>query len=206
MPSPTPPESPTVPHSSETPTAPHSSETPTAPHSSETPTALYFGYTTEVPNLASVEIKTVHPETLLDSPAVFTVIGESHYVGLPALDFHELCSCKPLPSEQTHETPLAVGAEHEFHFESNRLDAQTTVEGKSLDAFPGPDDATVAYRFGPDAWTTIHVASSGDGYETYHTYPEYDLALYTETNLTPTSSGVAGPATETTNQTTKPQR
>ncbi|ELZ95914.1 hypothetical protein C440_06477 [Haloferax mucosum ATCC BAA-1512] len=158
---------------------------PSQPHDS--PTALYFGYASEVPNLASVEVKTVHPATLVDSPAVFTVIGESHYVGLPSLEFHELCSCKPLPSEQTHETPLVADAEHEFRFESDHLDAHTTVEGKSLDEFPGPNESSISYRFGPDAWTTIRVEPSGSGYETYHTYPEYDLALYTRTELDPHS-------------------
>ncbi|WP_396613678.1 hypothetical protein ACH9L7_18520 (plasmid) [Haloferax sp. S1W] len=172
-----------------------SSEIPT-----ETPTALYFGYATEVPDLASVEVKTVHPGTLVGELAVFTVIGESHYVGIPGLDFHELCSCKPLPSEQTHETPLSVGVEREFYFESEQLDARTVVTGAPLDSFPGPDESTVAYRFGPDAWTTIH--ASDIGYETYHTYPEYELALYTETRLTPTTSGTSEFANKTTQQMT----
>ncbi|TQR21880.1 hypothetical protein C9J85_18285 [Haloferax sp. wsp5] len=30
---------------------------------------------------------------------------------------------------------------------------------------------------------TIRIADGG--YETYHTYPEYDLALHTETTMTP---------------------
>ncbi|WP_042665235.1 DUF2617 family protein [Haloferax sp. ATB1] len=149
----------------------------------ETPTELYFGYSADVPDLTTVDVKTVAPATLAGEPAVLTVIGESHYVGLPALDFHELCSCKPLPHERTHETPLSVGAEREFSFESDRLDARTVVEGRPLGDFPGPDDATVAYRFDPDAWTTIRVGDGG--YETYHTYPECDLALYTETTMTP---------------------
>ncbi|QIB77954.1 hypothetical protein G3A49_07300 [Haloferax volcanii] len=149
----------------------------------ETPTELYFGYSADVPDLTTVDVKTVAPATLAGEPAVLTVIGESHYVGMPALDFHELCSCKPLPHERTHRTPLSAGAEREFSFESDRLDARTVVEGRPLEAFPDPDDATVAYRFDPEAWTTIRIADGG--YETYHTYPEYDLALHTETTMTP---------------------
>ena len=166
------------------------------------PTALYFGYTTVAPDLASVEVKTVHPESLLGEPAVFTVIGESHYVGIPTLDFHELCSCKPLSSETTHETPLSVGVDHAFDFESEQLHAQTVVEGRPLDHFPGAGDATVAYRFGPDAWTTIHATDAG--YETYHTYPEYELALYTETRLTLNPSETAEFTAQTAQQTTTP--
>ncbi|RDZ62608.1 hypothetical protein C5B90_15670 [Haloferax sp. Atlit-12N] len=163
------------------PTEPPAASDPSPPV--ETPTELYFGYSADVPDLTTVDVKTVAPATLAGEPAVLTVIGESHYVGLPAFDFHELCSCKPLPHERTHETPLSVGAEREFSFESDRLDARTVVEGRPLGDFPGPDDATVAYRFDPDAWTTIRVGDGG--YETYHTYPECDLALYTETTMTP---------------------
>jgi hypothetical protein len=159
------------------------------------PTALYFGYPTTTPSLDGVEVKRVTPETLQGSPAVLTIIGASHYVGIPSLQFHEICSCRPLPSERTYETPLTRGIEHEFNFERDHLGARTRVEGRPLDAFPGSDDATTAYRFGPDAWTTIRVTDAG--YETYHTYPEYDLALYTETTLTTTHLSDADEVTET---------
>ena len=39
----------------------------------------------------------------------------------------------------------------------------------------------MAYRFGPDASTTIEV--EGGAIETYHTYPEFDLALFTRTTI-----------------------
>lgn len=148
-----------------------------------TPSELYFEYTRETPDLAALDVKTVHPDDLLGSPAVFTVIGESHYVGLPERGFHELCSCKPLSAStgRSHETPLSTGVEREFRFERDRLTATTSVAGRPLAAFPGPDEATVAYRFDPEAWTTIRVGDAG--YETYHTYPEHDLALYTETTF-----------------------
>ncbi|SFK64031.1 hypothetical protein SAMN04487950_0328 [Halogranum rubrum] len=153
----------------------------TSPEPIETPAELYFEYARETPALDELDVKTVHPDDLLGSPAVFTVIGESHYVGLPELDFHELCSCTPLSAEQSHETPLSTDVDREFRFESARIAATTTVVGKPLAAFPGPEESTVAYQFGPDAWTTIRVDDAG--YETYHTYPEHGLALYTETTF-----------------------
>ena len=149
---------------------------------SETPAELHFGYTSAAPDLTAVDVRAVHPDTLLGVPAVFTVIGESHYVGLPAYGFHELCSCRPLPSETTYDTPLRTDVDREFTLDGDGVAATTVVEGRPIDAFPGPDGATVAHRFGPDAWTTIRVAEAG--YETYHTYPEHRLALYTETRLT----------------------
>jgi len=152
------------------------------PHSTDDrPTKLYFGYADTTPELETLDVKTVHPDTLLESPAVFTVIGESHYVGLPTLGFHELCSCRPVSLETAYETPLSTDVERTFRFDGDTLLATTTVSGRPIDAFPGPEAATVAFRFGPNAWTTICVDEAG--YETYHTYPEYGLALYTETSL-----------------------
>ena len=147
------------------------------------PAELYFGYADVAPDLGAFDVKRVHPDTLLGRPAAFTIIGESHYVGLPALGFHEICSCAPLSLEATYATPLSRDAEREFRFDGGRLGATTVVAGRNIEAFPGPDEATVAFRFGPDAWTTIHVRDAG--YETYHTYPEHGLALHTETELVP---------------------
>lgn len=171
-----------------------SSNTPT-PTPTPTPAddrlKLYFEYTTTTPALDAFDVKAVHPDELLGRPAVFTVIGESHYVGLPALGFHELCSCRPLSAEPTHETPLSTDVDREFRFrfDGGRRGATTVVVGRPLDAFPGADGATVAYRFEPRAWTTIDVTETG--YETYHTYPEHDLALHTETRLTAHASPVS---------------
>ena len=143
---------------------------------------LYFEYGRTRPALDTLEVKTVHPDELCGRPAVFTIIGESHYVGLPRLGFHELCSCKPLSTDPTYETSLSTAVDREFHFGNERLDATTVVRGQPIDAFPDPNEATVAYRFGPRAWTSVTV--DGGGYETYHTYPEYELALHTATTIT----------------------
>ncbi|MFC6825090.1 DUF2617 family protein [Halopelagius fulvigenes] len=148
----------------------------------DAPSELYFAYAGARPDFDRLDVKAVHADELLGRPAALTIIGESHYVGLPSLGFHELCSCRPLSAEPTHETPLSVGVEREFRFRGDRIDATTTVTGRPLNAFSDPDEATVAYRFAPDAWTTISVGATG--YETYHTYPEHGLALHTETRLT----------------------
>lgn len=141
---------------------------------------LHFGHTSDPPDLSELDVRRVHPDELLGQPAVFTVIGESHYVGLPALGFHELCSCTPLGGT-SHRIPLSIGSEREFRFEGDQITARTAVVGQPLDSFPGPEGATVAHRFGSEAWTTITVAEQR--FETYHTYPELDLGLATETRL-----------------------
>ena len=156
--------------------------------------ALYFRYASSPPALDALDVRAVHPAELLGRPAALTVIGESHCVSLPALGFHELCSCAPLSGESAFEARLSVGAEREFGFEGVRVDAATVVSGRPLDDFPDPAGATVAYRFGSRAWTTISVTDAG--YETYHTYPEHGLALYTETRLTVRGRGTADARTD----------
>lgn len=150
------------------------------------PPKLHFAYATTAPSLEPFDVKTIHPDDVAGRPGAFAVIGESHYVGVPALDFHEVCSCEPLSGERVRAVALEPGAERTFSFESERLDARTRAAVRPLDAFPGSEHADVAHRFGPDAWTTVRVRD--DGYETYHTYPEYDLALYTDTRLSPRST------------------
>lgn len=148
---------------------------------------LHFAYASAKPSLELFDVKTIHADELAGSPGAFAVIGESHYVGVPGLDFHEVCSCEALSGEHVQTVPLEAGVERAFSFDTGRLDARTHAEVRPLDSFSGDDTADVAHRFGPGAWTTIEIGD--DAYETYHTYPEYDLLVYTETTLTPRSAG-----------------
>lgn len=148
---------------------------------------LHFAYDATAPDLASLDVKAVHPANLLGTPGAFVVVGASHYVGLPELGYHEVCSCVALDSldgissESVWPVTLEPGVERTFAPELDGLAVETLAAVRDLAAFPGPDAADVAHRFGPEAWTTIAVGESG--YETYHTYPEYDLALYTRTTV-----------------------
>ncbi|MFC4451602.1 DUF2617 family protein [Halorussus aquaticus] len=154
---------------------------------------LHFAYAASEPNLEAFDVKRVVPSQLLGAPAALTVIGASHYVGVPELNFHEVCSCEPISGESTAETPLRSGVEREFAFENDRVRVVTSAEVRPIEAFPGSEAADAAFRFGPDAWTTIELTPSDDPeqssasesatYETYHTYPEHGLAVYTGTTL-----------------------
>jgi hypothetical protein len=155
----------------------------TARYTTDEPTALYFAYTPSTPDLDHFDVKRVVSTEILARPATLTVIGESHYVGVPRLGFHEVCSCKPLPAETMHCAPLERDLKRKFSFGSDQISATTLIETRSLDSIP-VEESDVSYRFGPDAWTTISVSSPTDAYETYHTYPEHDIALYTHTRLT----------------------
>lgn len=93
------------------------------------------------------------------------------------------------PGSSHSETDRLNSETDRFLFEGDaarRLDyvaeglrCATVVERQPLAAFPDGDSFDLAYRFGEDAVTTIDLRT--DGYETYHTYPEFDLALYTRT-------------------------
>lgn len=157
-------------------------ESTTLHTTTDEPIALYFAYTPTAPDLDHFDVKRVVPTAILDRPATLTVIGESHYVGIPALRFHEIYSCKKLAAETMHCTPLEQDLEQMFSFESEQISATTEIETRSLDSV-SIEESDVAYRFDPDAWTTISVSSTTDAYETYHTYPEHGIALYTHTRL-----------------------
>jgi hypothetical protein len=131
----------------------------------------------------------------LGAEFTFRVVGSSHYVSAPAYDFHELSSCEPVPGEDvatirldagqvTSESLTADEADREesarrLTHETDALRCVTLVERRPLAAFPAEASFDLAYWFDDDAVTTIDLRP--DGYETYHTYPEFDLALYTRT-------------------------
>ncbi|MFC6976854.1 hypothetical protein ACFQL1_22530 [Halomicroarcula sp. GCM10025709] len=112
----------------------------------------------------------------------FRVIGSSHYVSAPEYDFYELSSCDPV--ESTGATiPLKDGGERRrLDHETDGIRCETVLEHRPLASFPAGESFDLSYWFGQDAVTAI--ALDKDGYETYHTYPEYDLTLYSRTRFT----------------------
>jgi hypothetical protein len=156
-------------------------------------TDLHFAYASDPPDVERFDVKTLTPGELLGRPCAFAVIGQSHLVSAPALDYHEVCSCDPLPAAASQTTTLDPGASGRVAFESDAVRAETTVRVEPLSAFPGAEGTDAAFRFGPDAWTTVAVADDGAGYETYHTYPERDASVRTETTLTLTEAGSTAP-------------
>ncbi|WP_135664978.1 DUF2617 family protein [Halorhabdus rudnickae] len=119
----------------------------------------------------------------------FRVVGSSHYISAPAYDFHELSSCEPVAAKAV-ETIRLDGPQQDDNrecneattslgYETDALHCETIIERRPLSAFPADASFDLAYWFGDDAATTVNIQAGG--YETYHTYPEFDLALYTQT-------------------------
>lgn len=144
-----------------------------------THTELLFKHARTPPDLGEFDVKHRAEGTVLGESATVAILGSSHYVGLPAIEYHELCSCQPIDSETTIPLPRRTAIDKTRSFEADELAVETTIEGRPLDAFPGPDTATVSYRFGSRAYTTVDLTDGG--IETYHTYPEFDLALFSRT-------------------------
>lgn len=120
--------------------------------------------------------------TLLGSRFVFRVIGSSHCVAAPERRYYELCSCGDAGGDAGLRIPLERGVSETVETACGDVPSvSTTVETVPLEAFSPSDAFDVSYRFAPDAYTAIDVGERG--YETWHTYPEYDLAVVTRTSF-----------------------
>ena len=144
---------------------------------------LYLIQSSHPQPLDDIDIKTTHETVFSTHPAEFHIIGESHAVSVPALPFYEIFSCQPVRAAQPSSTTintieLALNTQlqtiHTLGDEHTSI--QTTVRIEPLDSFPDTASFTIAYEFGPDAYTAINCISQRE-YRTYHTYPEHNLTV-----------------------------
>ncbi|SEQ85149.1 DUF2617 family protein [Natrinema salaciae] len=154
---------------------------------------LQFVHADRPPETGDVRVFDSFTRRFLGTAFTFRIIGSSHYVSAPEYDFYELSTCDPAPTVVRDGTGIPLESDRpprRLVFETDALRCVTTVEHRPLSAFPhdrfrsGSPGFDLAYAFdgNPDAVTTIEIAE--DGYETYHTYPEFDLALYTRSAFT----------------------
>jgi hypothetical protein len=142
---------------------------------------LFVGFGSDSPDRDRL---TVFAETTVDlrgTPAEVAVIGSSHYVYAPALDFREIVSCTAPAHDAVAELPLPDGEDRRLRYDGQSVAAETTVSIRDIESYPRDRAFDLAYEFEPDAYTAVAVG--GDGYETYHTYPEHGCLVYTETEL-----------------------
>jgi len=144
------------------------------------PSTMHFAYTANQPDLTEVTVKEALPGTLFGVPAVFLIIGNSHFVTAPALQYSEICSCVPPQGEVLRTINLIEeDVAEKVSFTTPGVAGATRIETQPLEKFPAIESHDLTHEFGKDAYTTINVQSGG--YETYHTYPEYDQLVYTHT-------------------------
>ncbi|WP_211250861.1 hypothetical protein [Haladaptatus cibarius] len=159
---------------------------------------LYLSYTDEKPSLEEYEIKHQEVGEFFGHEFTFTIIGDSHYIGCEALQFHEFLTCNPIQSDTTQPepgenlrrsphgmvnvVPITKGYTETLSHAIDDLDITVEFASEPLSSFSDPAEYDIAYQFGPEAYTSIDVLSEVC-YETYHTYPEHGLALRSETRL-----------------------
>lgn len=145
---------------------------------------LHFVLTTgEEPPVGDVRVFETLESEVAGVDFLFRIIGASHFISAPEVGFHEVASCRPVSASAAVERVLELdssGSERLSH-RSEGIECDVTVDLGSLDAFPRNETFDLSYRFAPDAYTTIDIFETG--YETYHTYPEHDLTVYTETDF-----------------------
>ena len=142
-------------------------------------TQITFAHASEPPT-SDVTVYASLTREFLGAQATFEVIGSSHRVVVPALEFYELSSCAPVENATGTEISLVTaGDRREITHETDRLRCVTTVDRLPLADFDADESFDLSYRFGPDAVTTVDVGDRQ--FETYHTYPEHELAVYSQT-------------------------
>jgi hypothetical protein len=143
--------------------------------------ALHFAVGGTRPEVPGMEVFDRLEATLLGAPVEVSVIGSSHFLAAPELGFYETASCKPVRAPDATTFPLSRGLETTVTVETDAVSGRSVARGEPLSSFPGERSFDLRYDFGPEATTAIDLLE--DGLETYHTYPEFDLSLYTETRL-----------------------
>lgn len=148
---------------------------------------LHLAYFDSQPDIAAFDVKDVFNREFFGVDFVFRVIGDSHYIEAPEIEYYELFSCKPIQDEAAVTVDLTVGERERVVHTNDSVSVKTNIIGKPLTAFDKNNVFDVKYRFETDAFTTIKCVSENT-YNTYHTYPEYNLALHTENTLTNTNT------------------
>lgn len=143
--------------------------------------SLYVGFGTGRPSVTDLTVFQELTTTLLDTEFTFAVIGSSHYVHAPAADFHEIISCKTISHDTVYEIDLREEVHKHCQFSSEMLTCETYIETRPIETFAAGDSFALHYEFAPDAITAIDLDEGS--YETYHTYPEFDCVVYSETEL-----------------------
>ncbi|PCR92278.1 DUF2617 family protein [Natrinema ejinorense] len=151
---------------------------------------LQFVHADRPPATDDVRVFDSLTRRFLGTEFTFRIIGSSHYVSAPEYGFYELSTCESVSTADRGATTVPLEPDRSSRrltFENDAIQCVTEIEHRPLSAFPRtryrsrPRSFDLAYAFDgpPEAVTTIEI--DANGYETYHTYPEYDLALYTRT-------------------------
>lgn len=142
---------------------------------------LEFGIGTTAPDSDALSVYATERLTVGGVAFDCRVIGSSHYVSAPALDFHEIASCRSVDMPRTRTVSLVDGCSGRYRYELGDVDCELTIETRPLEAYPADRSFDLHHAFDERAVTAIDARD--DGYETYHTYTEFDRTVYTRTRF-----------------------
>lgn len=146
---------------------------------------LRFGVNTEKPTLQSTSIEdTIYAKTeteFIGQNFVFNIIGSSHYIYCKDIPYYEISSCKSVKASSVCSIKLTTDINLQFTFESADITSKIKAKSYSIDKFDKEKKYDLKYKFAEDAYTAIDLRDTS--YITWHTYPEFNLALLTETTF-----------------------
>lgn len=146
------------------------------------PPVLRFGVGSFPPERSDIRVFDTLDTTFVGEPFTFDVIGSSHYIHSETCGFYELCSCNPMEDDEFHVCILDLDEEtsRELAFRTDSgLECRTTVDVHSLRETSSEESVDLYYEFSEGAYTAIQIGD--DWYDTYHTYPEYEMVVQTRT-------------------------
>jgi hypothetical protein len=142
---------------------------------------LEFGIGTDPPDPDELSVYATGELTIGGVAFDCRVIGSSHYIAAPAVDFHEIASCRTVSMPETRTVSLRDGCTAQFRHDAGPVTCTLTIETAPLSAYPADREFDLSYTFDERAVTAID--GRADGYETYHTYTEFDRTVYTRTRF-----------------------
>lgn len=146
---------------------------------------LYLSYSGSPVEIGQLDVKDCNSATIEGVRFNLAIIGNSHYITAPSLDFYELFSCiEPTTVTPPHSViPIENGHTNTITHETSTYAVETAVTVKPLCDCPSLESADMSYRFEADAFTTLTYSSVEPAYCSCHTYPEYRLGVCTEQTL-----------------------
>lgn len=144
---------------------------------SHTPAAeLHLAYLSTQPDIDDFDVKETGKISIAGAKATTNIIGSSHYIQINDLGVYEILSCRPIDTDNSYTIPLQQENPHQVTREINGIHISVSITPEELELFDPTDNYDMIYKFGEDAYTTINQINEAT-YETYHTYPEFNLAL-----------------------------
>lgn len=138
---------------------------------------LHFGYEITDPDRLNVYDETTIAVGGADCSVA--IIGSSHCVRAPSAGFAEIVSCDRAAVSDGRAIDLREERGATVEYESDAVACTTTISVDPIERFPAEQSFDLRYNFAERAVTAVDAADRG--YETWHTYPEHDCAVFTKT-------------------------